>query len=53
MLKEKEQEIERMARKMKHMDPSSLRIMHVLMDGLMAKENLDKEGKESEELRNI
>lgn len=51
MLKKREEEIKSMARKMVLMDPTSLRITSVLIDGLMAKEDLDKKERESHELQ--
>lgn len=51
MSKKREEELEIMARKMILMDPTSLRIMSVLADGLMAKEELDKKEREAHELQ--
>lgn len=53
MLKEREQEIEKMARKMVLMDVSSLHIMNVLAEGLMAKENLDKKRTDVQEMQKV
>lgn len=52
MLKDREKEIEKMAKKMVLLDPGSLHIVNVLADGLYARHQMELTQKKDQELNN-